>query len=142
MTEDYKSVRCACKQYKVYHTVYTDGKVPDAVGYLSGNFEKMDEKEMGLLAPLYYDKSKQLYLFSHHPQGLVWQVSTKLSTTPMRGILNVVSSSDDDNSDVLDDDTSSCPDNDLMNWEWFNSTTSQGQQLYVKDDHIQVKCVS
>ena len=96
---------------------------------------------MGLLAPLYYDKSKQLYLFSHHPQGLVWQVSTKLSTTPMRGILNVVSSSDD-NSDVLDDDTKSCPDNDLMHWEWFNSTTSQGQQLYVKDDHIQVKCVS
>ena len=61
MTEEYRPVKCGCKKYKIYHTVYNEGKVPDAVGYLSGNFEKMDEKEMGLLAPLYFDKSKQLY---------------------------------------------------------------------------------
>ena len=141
MNNDYRPITCACKKYKVYHTVYTDGKVPDAVGYLSGNFEKMDEKEMGFLAPLYYDKSKQLYLFSHHPKGLVWQVSTKLSTTPMRGILDGVS---DEKGDLSkdDEDLSSCPDNDSIKWEWFNSTTSQGQQLYIKDEHIQVKCVS
>ena len=144
MNEDYRPVTCGCKKYKVYHTVYNKGKVPDAVGYLSGNFEKMDEKQMGLLAPLYYDKAKQLYLFSHHPQGLVWQVSTKLSTTPMRGILDGVSTEDDSDASatVVNDTTQSCPDNDLIKWEWFNTTTSQGQQLYVKDEHIQVKCIN
>ena len=143
MNEEYRPVKCGCKQYKVYHTVYDEnqGKVPDAVGYLSGNFEKMDEKEMGLLAPLYFDKSKQLYLFSHHPKGLVWQVSTKLSTTPMRGILDGVSGEDGEASQISEE-AKSCPDNDLIRWEWFNSTTAQGQQLYVKDEHIQVKCMS
>jgi len=140
MTDDYRPVTCGCKKYKVYHTVYNEGEVPDAVGYLSGNFERIDEKEMGLLAPLYFDKSKQLYLFSHHPKGLVWQVSTKLSTTPMRGVLNGIDS--DDNDASVDESAESCPDNDFIKWEWFNSTTSQGQQLYVKDEHIQVKCIS
>ena len=28
----------------------------------------------GLLAPLYLMEEKGLYLFSHHPEGLVWQV--------------------------------------------------------------------
>ena len=87
-----------------------------------------------------FDKSKQLYLFSHHPKGLVWQVSTKLSTTPMRGVLKGVDSEDSDAS--VDESAESCPDNDFIKWEWFNSTTSQGQQLYVKDEHIQVKCIS
>ena len=142
MTEEYRPVKCGCKKYKIYHTVYNEGKVPDAVGYLSGMFEKMDEKEMWLLAPLYFDKSKQLYLFSHHPKGLVWQVSTKLSTTPMRGILDGVSADSDASLVAVDDNTNSCPDNDSIKWEWFNTTTSQGQQLYVKDDHIQVKCIN
>ena len=141
MTEDYRPVACGCKKYKVYHTVYNEGKVPDAVGYLSGNFERIDEKEMGLLAPLYYDKTKQLYLFSHHPKGLVWQVSTKLSTTPMRGVLKGVNN-DGDNDAIVDENAESCPDNDFITWEWFNSTTTQGQQLYIKDEHIQVKCIS
>ena len=75
-----------------------------------------------------------------HPKGLVWQVSTKLSTTPMRGVLNGIDS--DDNDASVDESAESCPDNDFIKWEWFNSTTSQGQQLYVKDEHIQVKCIS
>ena len=136
MNEEYRSVTCSCKKYKVYHTVYNEGKIPDAVGYLSGDFEKTDGKEMGLLAPLYFDKSKQLYLFSHHPKGLVWQVSTKLSTTPMRGILDSVYNAGEN--EEYDNDTKYCPDNDLIQWEWFNSTTPEGQQLYVKDEHIQV----
>ena len=45
--------------------------------YLSGVFEKevREEARHGLLAPLYVDREKGLMLFSHHPQGLVWQVS-------------------------------------------------------------------
>ena len=92
-----------------------------------GIFELTDSKEFGLLAPLYYEKSKDLYLFSHHPQGKVWQVSSKLSTTPMR---------------VVFEKDMSCPDSsDTVTWEWFNTTTPEGQQIYVKDDHIKVKCL-
>ena len=32
------------------------------------------EDSYGLLAPLYLMEEKGLYLFSHHPEGLVWQV--------------------------------------------------------------------
>ena len=92
-----------------------------------GIYEKIDEKEVGLLAPLYFEKHKNLYLFSHHPQGKVWQVSSKLSTTPMR---------------VVFENDMSCPDSSkTVTWEWFNTTTPEGQQIYVKDDHIKVKCL-
>jgi hypothetical protein len=76
---------------------------------------------------MYFDNTKQLYLFSHHPRGKVWQVSTKLSTTPLRG--------------VHADGDSACPDNESIVWEWFNTTTTEGQQLYVKDSNIHVKCI-
>ncbi len=104
--------------------------VPSAVEYLTGTFERVDEKSYGLLAPLYVDRKKGLYLFSHHPQGRVWQVSTKLSTTPLRGVFS---------------DDGSCPDSRVggskLKWEWFNTTTPEGQQLYVSDPHIVVKCL-
>ena len=65
--------------------------------------------------------------FGHHPQGKVWQVSSKLSTTPMR---------------VVFDSDMSCPDSsDSVTWEWFNTTTPEGQQIYIKDEHIKVKCI-
>ena len=35
------------------------------------------ENSHGLLAPLYLMEEKQLYLFSHHTEGLVWQVIDK-----------------------------------------------------------------
>ena len=126
-TSDYKAVECTCQAYKVFHLVYQEGSVPDAVSYLMGTFKKTDSKEFGLLAPLYYEKSKDLYLFSHHPQGKVWQVSSKLSTTPMRVVMK---------SDM------SCPDSsNEVSWEWFNTTTAEGQQIYIKDEHIKVKCI-
>ena len=126
-TSDYKAVECTCQAYKVFHLVYQEGSVPDAVSYLMGTFKKTDSKEFGLLAPLYYEKSKDLFLFSHHPQGKVWQVSSKLSTTPMRVVMK---------SDM------SCPDSsNEVSWEWFNTTTAEGQQIYIKDEHIKVKCI-
>jgi len=119
---------CTCTKYKVYHTVYQNGTVPKAVDYLSGTFVKVEDKKdtFGLLAPLYRDLVKNLYLFSHHPQGLVWQVSQKLTTTPLRGVFT----------------SPSCPDSQDITWEWYNMTTPMGQQLYVSDNHIKVKCVS
>ena len=69
--------------------MYTEGTVPDQISYLMGTFKKTVSTEFGLLAPLYYEKAKDLYLFSHHPQGKVWQVSSKLSTTPMRVVFDI-----------------------------------------------------
>ena len=127
MGNSYKPVECTCNTYKVFHLVYETGSAPDAVSYLMGNFEKITALDYGLLAPLYYEKSKDLYLFSHHPQGKVWQVSSKLSTTPMR---------------VVFGDDASCPDSpNAGDWEWFNTTTTEGQQVYIKDEHIKVKCI-
>ena len=106
--------------------------MPDAVTYLVGNYVLDVEQgnSKGLMAPMYFNEEKDLYLFSHHPKGMVWQVSTKLSMTPLRGVHN-----------ITDDAPEACPDTEALRWEWFNSTTSQGQQIYVKDDHIQVKCI-
>ena len=56
--------------------------------YLSGVFEKevREEARHGLLAPLYVDRDKGLMLFSHHPQGLVWQVSVYIYLYPYPSI--------------------------------------------------------
>ena len=104
-----------------------------------GIYEKIDEKEVGLLAPLYFEKHKNLYLFSHHPQGKVWQVSSKLSTTPLRVVM-------DSQKDKSGKPKMSCPDSDTgsgngPHWEWFNTTTPEGQQIYIQDDRIKVKCI-
>ena len=124
--------------FQVFNLAYEDGKVPEAVSYLTGEFELDTEQQnsKGLMAPLYFNKEKDLYLFSHHPKGLVWQVSTKLSMTPLRGIhLGIRDST------WASEKPKACPDSNTLTWEWFNSTTSQGQQIYVKDDHIHVKCL-
>ena len=110
--ENYTPVQeCSCTKYKVYHTVYQNDTVPPQVKYLSGVFEKEENPEntFGLLAPLYIDREKNLMLFSHHPEGLMWQVSQKLTTTPLRGVFS----------------QPSCPDSGNINWEWYNVTTPQ-----------------
>lgn len=114
--------KCSCSKYKVY----VNATVPTQVTYLSGTFTREERSDRGLLAPLYLDRDKGLMLFSHHPEGRVWQVSQKLTTTPLRGVFS----------------GPSCPDSEQITWEWYNVTTPQGQQLYVKDQHIHVKCVS
>ena len=103
--------KCSCTKYKVYHTVYVNDTVPAQVTYLSGTFTKEEREDHthGLLAPLYVDRQKQLMLFSHHPEGLVWQVSQKLTTTPLRGVFS----------------GPSCPDTEQITWEWYNVTTPQ-----------------
>merc|ERR1711915_730889 len=121
--------KCACTQYKVYNTVYNNGTVPKQVEYFTGIYSKEENPDntMGLLAPLYINQEKNLYLFSHHHAGKVWQMSDKMTTTPVRGVFQT---------------TPSCPDSDNITWEWYNVTTPTGQQLYVPDEHIKVKCIS
>ena len=126
--ENYSKVqKCSCTKYKVYHTVYVNDTVPNQVTYLSGTFTKEDNPDHthGLLAPLYVDREKDLMLFSHHPEGLVWQVSQKLTTTPLRGVFN----------------GPSCPDSEQITWEWYNVTTSQVTYLILpKTNQTQINC--
>jgi len=123
---DYSPVtECKCAKYEVLHTSYEDGEVPKQVKFHIGVFNKMEQSEsFGLLAPIYQNVEKKLFLFSHHPEGLVWQISQSLTTTPVRAVAQV----------------KSCPDSPGLVWEWYNMTTKLGQQLYVKDDHLLVKC--
>lgn len=124
-------VKCSCTEYKVYYTVYSEGSVPTQVEYFTGVYRKEEniDNTFSLLAPLYINKEKNLYLFSHHYAGKVWQMSDKMTTTPMRGVFST---------------TPSCPDSQVedITWEWYNMTTITGQQLYVPDQHIKVKCTS
>ncbi|XP_023338588.1 uncharacterized protein LOC111709204 [Eurytemora carolleeae] len=125
-----KTTNCKCTEYKVYNTVYETGmEVPTQVDYFSGIYSKEENTDntFGLLAPLYINKEKNLYLFSHHIAGKVWQMSDKMTTTPLRGIFSR---------------TPACPDSEDISWEWYNLTTPTGQQLYVEDYHIKVKCIS
>jgi len=121
--------QCSCTKYKVYHTTYLNGTAPGPVTYLTGNFTKVldADAKYGVLPPLYKDLEKDLMLFSHHPQGKVWQISTKFTTTPMRGVFKKLPA---------------CPDSEDNVWEWYNMTTPLGQQLYVPDPHIHVKCIA
>ena len=119
-----KVVQCPCNEYSVEYD--SADPVPEAVEYYSGNFKKLDRSEsFDLLAPLYYDSVKQLYLFSHHPQGLVWQISSTLVATPVRAVAK----------------TTSCPDSRELTWEWYNTTTKAAQQIYVRDESIKLKCL-
>ena len=114
--------RCTCSQYKVYHNI----SVPKQVEYLSGLYRKVESSEdtMGLLAPLYKEERRSLFLFSHHPEGKVWQISGKLSTTPIRGVFS----------------SPACPDSENITWELYNKTR-RGKQQCIKDQHIQVKWI-
>ena len=59
-------VSCACPEYEVTH----GEAASDVVRYYSGKFRKLEAAaSYGLLAPVYYDAVKQLYLFSHHPEA-------------------------------------------------------------------------
>jgi len=83
------------------------------------------EDSYGLLAPLYLMEEKGLYLFSHHPEGLVWQVSHYLSTSPLRGVSK----------------EPACPESKEILWQWFNVTQANGAQQYVDDNRIMVTCI-
>ena len=120
-----KVTQCGCKTYEVTHSEYADGKVPRQVEYHTGLFSRVDKSDSyGLLAPLYQNMEKKLYLFSHHPEGLVWQISQSLTTTPLRAVTRDMA----------------CPDSEGLVWEWYNTTTKLGQQLYVQDQNIQIRC--
>merc|ERR1711868_309010 len=118
-----KVVSCSCPEYEVINDSGEDAPVPQ---YYTGKFTKLDKsKSYDLLAPVYYDALKQLYLFSHHPEGLVWQISQNFVTTPVRAVTAK---------------SGTCPDSEKLSWEYYNGTKTQHQQLYVSDENIKLKC--
>ena len=124
---------CSCSHYDLAlrptrQAVGQEEKSPSEkfLEYLVGRYSRVAAQDsFGLLAPLYRMDEKGLLLFSHHPEGLVWQISASLTTTPVRGVTN----------------SSSCPDAANIAWEWFNTTTPEGAQEYVKEDRLTVTCV-
>jgi len=115
-----------CQQCSKYRLSYNGDNIPDQVEYHKGEFVRMaPEDSFGLLAPIYFNKEKKLYLFSHHPEGLVWQVSGSLTTTPMRAVSRV----------------SGCPHKEGLQWEYYNMTTKLGQQVYISDKNVRVECL-
>jgi len=120
---------CKCDHYDI--SVVGEGNWDNLnhIKYLSGRYSKVDPRDSyGLLAPLYLMPDKQLYLFSHHPEGQVWQVSSSLTTSPLRGI----------------SEKSSCPDSDSLEWEWYNSTLESGAQHFVfyDEQRFKISCVN
>ena len=94
-----------------------------------GKYRKLSpEQSFSILAPVYYNSVKELFLFSHHPEGLVWQISGNFVTTPMRGL----------NRDTRDSMT--CPDSDKLTWELYNETTTTQKQIYIKEEGLIVNC--
>jgi len=116
--------KCACTEYQVEYDS-SDSAAPEAVQYYTASFKKLEPPPYDFLAPVYYDQVKELYLFSHHPAGLLWQISPSFVTTPVRAISKT---------------GPQCPDSREVKWEWYNSTTELGQQIYVQDDHIKIVC--
>jgi len=127
----FKPVTCGCKKYKVSNTTYEEGKkVPYTVTYLSGDYELDSEQgsNYGLLAPFYVNREKDLYLFSHHFKGMVWEISSRVrGLPPLRG------------HNFTADAHKDCPDADLK-WEIYNSTSTESQHVYIEDNHIKVEC--
>ena len=55
----------------------------------------------------------------------MWQISPSFVTTPVRGVTT---------------ESKVCPEDTRLQWEWYNTTTSQHQQLYIADTSIRLKC--
>ena len=115
--------RCSCRTYQVYHSKYHNSTMPSQVEFLSGVYSRVEtrEEQKGLLAPLYKEKTKKNFLFSHHPQGLVWQVSSKLTTTPLRGVAP----------------GPSCPDDADVTWELYQ----RDSRKFIEDSNILITCI-
>ena len=73
--------QCSCNSYQVSLTPARPTVGEQEVGYLhylEGKYSRVrSEDSYDLLAPLYRNEEKGTLLFSHHPEGLVWQVEER-----------------------------------------------------------------
>ena len=127
-SEDYKLVNCSCTKYNVYHLDYEDKVVPGLVSQITGTYESINVP--GILAPVYYEKIQDEYLYSQHPHGKVWIFSSKISQFRRHQVR------------INFDEVLSCPDSSNSGaWERLVTHTDDGQDIFVKDEHIKVKCI-
>ena len=81
---------------------------------------------------LFKEKSKEMYLFSILNIGVVWSIGwgLTLDDPPAARI------------DLGYDSPNVCPDqNQGSLWELFHQNTGQGQEIWLQNDKIKVKCV-
>ena len=68
---------CSCKEYRVF---YIDEEVPSDVDTILGEYEKVSMSQFQYYgATTFKEESKDLYLFSIHPQGRVWTIGQGLT---------------------------------------------------------------
>ena len=105
---------------------------------LSGAYEKLELElqNFGLLAPVYFNSAKSLYLYSHHHNGMVWEISTDIL---------VPSNTSDHLVGVAYAETQSrlshaCPDNPTIIWHWIHEGAGTNPYTYSIDPDVHVKC--
>jgi len=131
-SDDYQPVNCSCKKYQVSNAHYSkDGTAANLMN-LTGEYQLTDGQSHGLLAPLYYNSVRNTYLYSHHPQGLVWQIWSSIGErSKLRGVFSVLH---------FDIKKEACPDEGRLKWEWEYFRGKNNQQNFVQDLDIYVKC--
>ena len=101
-------------------------KFQSKLAKLIGKYEKNNAEDYGLLAPVYYDKTLDQYLYSFHPQGKVWIIGSKIGTDKARW-------------NIAQD--KSCPDSPTDHLYVWSHNTDQGQNIYNKTDRVLVECI-
>ena len=137
MDNQFDDRKCSCTKYQVYHEyVIAIEDVPFAVEKIIGIYEKIlpsSEEHMGDDSVLLFkEKSKEMYLFSILNIGVVWSIGwgLTLDDPPAARI------------DLGYDSQNVCPDqNQGSSWELFDQNTGQGQEIWLPNDKIKVKCV-
>ena len=137
MDNQFDNRKCSCTKYQVYHEYETAVEdVPFAVDKIIGIYEKIlpsSEEHMGDDSVLLFkEKSKEMYLFSILNIGVVWSIGwgLTLDDPPAARI------------DLGYDSPNVCPDqNQGSLWELFHQNTGQGQEIWLQNDKIKVKCV-
>ena len=126
-----KVVHCPCNEYSVEYD--SDDPVPEAVEYYSGSFKKLDRSEsFDLLAPLYYDSVKQLYLFSHHPKGKVWFLGSSTDSWSMR--INKLASGEDHDCPLKWKEEEA--------WEYLQSKSKNDEkEVWLRDTNVEIECL-
>ena len=105
---------------------------------LSGAYERLEEpkrQSLGLLAPVYFNSAKSLYLYSHHYNGMVWEISSDI----------LVTSNTSDHLMGVDYPGSrlshACPNNPTIIWQWIHEGAGTNPNTYNIDPKVHVKCL-
>ena len=126
---------CACKKYKVNHKYSSGQTVPPKVNVILGTYEK--ENDFDSSGTTFKEPSKNLYLFSIHPEGRVWSIGKGKEVND-----EAYARIDFDSYDEYQ-----CPhysmhnNNNTFHWELLMSTTEQGQENWETNTNVEIECI-